>query len=436
MFPGHPLQFPREPEAAWALPLVTSWFIECSGFFPGAGVRPRARPCMACRTSKALSCVLLSAGSRWSLLWAYSWAHFSWPYVGCSEWSGSGRMTRVWHNLEWAQETGMGGNVPWAPAVCQACAEFFYRSFLVYPHFMQEDVEAQQSKEFSEVKCRISGKAGWQSASVWSALKGAWRSALVQKSTSSRPQEARGFRDDAFISALRGMMQSDLKLLNARKFLHSAWKERTKSNLRFCWDPQKADPEEIWILEFCWGGLSRYTHLWEKGRRMGWAGGEAGLPGNLKRPKPLPHSSSVAERASEGWTFILIEYQWSWGRRCDSGKVALLSRRQIIERPSIRAVRSQHSVRLRAEGFSYGGVSGWCIHCTAVQKYWNQQVKMGYMDCAKFKNQGVLNIPQLRNARSSHINISEIGMHFAICVKVGLPTIPHHTCLNQWWVLE
>lgn len=40
----HPLKFPREQEAACALPFIPSWFTEENRLFPGAGVRPPALP--------------------------------------------------------------------------------------------------------------------------------------------------------------------------------------------------------------------------------------------------------------------------------------------------------------------------------------------------------------------------------------------------------
>lgn len=141
---GYPLQVPGKQEAAWTLPLGVSWFTECSGLFPGAGVRPQAKPLMACHTSKVLSnhVHLLGAGPRWSPCSACSWAHFLWPSIGCSEWSGS------WQWLDygptWSRHRRQEGEgMSLRPCYTPDLDWMLSRHCLMYPHFTQEDVEAQ-----------------------------------------------------------------------------------------------------------------------------------------------------------------------------------------------------------------------------------------------------------------------------------------------------
>lgn len=103
------------------------------------------------------------------------------------------------------------------------------------------------------------------------------------------------------------------------------------------------------------------------------------------------------------------------------GKVVLLNRRQTIKRDSVKSC--WQPTLSTAEGTGASVLEGPLVmhsqyRCTQIPKPSGQEG-------TRPKNRAFQSIPQLRDTQSSHVNISEIRMHFAIHVKGGLPTLPH-----------
>lgn len=108
----------------------------------------------------------------------------------------------------------------------------------------------------------------------------------------------------------------------------------------------------------------------------------------------------------------------------NSGKEALLNQRQIIGRDSVKSswqptLRTARGTRASVLEGTLGGVF-------TVQTYINTKAIRPRWDVwNKTRKQGISKYPSVDDAWSSHVNISVIGMLFAIWVKVGLPILPH-----------